>query len=400
MIRQVAKRTGELVPFDRTKIEEAARRAVDECLQAGQTVSDAVGARLEQLGGTDSAVAMVADTVMSRTGDEEAPSVEAIQDAVVDALGGLGLPEVADAYSRYRDRRARVRAEMRVRYRASSGQSVTDQFMLVDEASDAAHGVGGWSRDRLAATLEQSLGLGHDEAREVAKETEDRLVAMGGGVVSEGMVREMANSILADRGVSGRLQDTAVYTVPREYVRGLMGSKVCENSNVVANNPEAVSLSVSDMVLKQFALDSIFSQDVREAYHSGRIYLHDLGFPHRLYAFSPDTVVHIMYGQGYEADMSLDQLWRTFGDYGTLTRMNEDQCMGLPNQPVSIRRGSEYVPVERFVLSHGPKPSVRIASEAGDLEVTEDHAVLVKRGDHFMLVRSDELRFDDMLVCR
>ena len=70
MIRQVAKRTGELVPFDRTKIEEAARRAVDECLQAGQTVSDAVGSRLEQLGGIDAAVAMVADTVMSRTGDE------------------------------------------------------------------------------------------------------------------------------------------------------------------------------------------------------------------------------------------------------------------------------------------------------------------------------------------
>lgn len=107
-----------------------------------------------------------------------------------------------------------------------------------------------------------------------------------------------------------------------------------------------------------------------------------------------------MYGQGYEADMSLGELWRTFGDHGTLTRMNEDQSMGLLSEPVSIRRGSEYVPVERFVLSRGPKPSVRIASEAGDLEVTEDHAVLVKRGDHFMLVRSDELRFDDMLVCR
>ena len=41
--------------------------------------------------------------------------MEAIQDAVVDALGGLGLPEVADAYSRYRARRARVRAALRVR---------------------------------------------------------------------------------------------------------------------------------------------------------------------------------------------------------------------------------------------------------------------------------------------
>jgi len=59
-----------------------------------------------------------------------------------------------------------------------------------------------------------------------------------------------------------------------------------ENSNIANNSPEAVSFDLASLILKQFALDTIFSPDVVEAHNHGSVHIHDLNFPHRLYCGS------------------------------------------------------------------------------------------------------------------
>ena len=45
-----------------------------------------------------------------------------------------------------------------------------------------------------------------------------------------------------------------------------MFTKSTENSNIVNNNPEAVNLGIAELVLKQWALDTIFSSEVKRAH--------------------------------------------------------------------------------------------------------------------------------------
>ncbi len=97
-IRQIRKRDGRIVPFDRTKIEHAvakAARAVGNGVQAGWAAG--IAARVTEL-------------LVARFGPDSTPEVEQIQDVVEEVLIGAGHPAIAKAYILYREQRSQVRA--------------------------------------------------------------------------------------------------------------------------------------------------------------------------------------------------------------------------------------------------------------------------------------------------
>ena len=55
-----------------------------------------------------------------------------------------------------------------------------------------------------------------------------------------------------------------------------------ENANV-PHGPEATNLTLAEGIKKEYALLSVFSQDVGDAHMNGDIHLHDLGFIDRPY---------------------------------------------------------------------------------------------------------------------
>ena len=89
-----------------------------------------------------------------------------------------------------------------------------------------------------------------------------------------------------ERGYTQQLRDLSLYRVSKDYLENLMFTKSTENSNIVNNNPEAVNLGVAELVLKQWALDTIFSPDVKRAHDTGAVHVHDLGYPTRVYCSS------------------------------------------------------------------------------------------------------------------
>ena len=218
---------------------------------------------------------------------ERIPAIEDVQDLVEIILAEHKLPATVAAYKRYRKIRERARDAIKVRDPNAKGEKgdITDQsLLLVQSMGDAA--LGPWNRTKIVAKLVDKLNMKEDEALTVAKEVENEIIASNMKTVNTLLIREMVNNVLHEHGYSGRLRDLSMYQVPREFVESLMYSKSNENSNIVNNNPEAVNLSIAELVLKQWGLDAIFSPEVKAAHDTGAVHLHDLGYPHRVYCSS------------------------------------------------------------------------------------------------------------------
>ena len=96
--RQIRKRDGAVVPFDRRKIERAIQRAADEVLRDK--------ARSNQIGSSVTNVVIREATSIFKN---QIPTVEAIQDIVEAALMEEGYSHIAKAYILYREKRSEVR---------------------------------------------------------------------------------------------------------------------------------------------------------------------------------------------------------------------------------------------------------------------------------------------------
>jgi anaerobic ribonucleoside-triphosphate reductase len=219
---------------------------------------------------------------------ERIPAIEDVQDLVEIILSEHKLPATVAAYKRYRKAREKARAAIYVRDadgKQSKRGDITDQsLLLVQSMGDSA--LSAWDRNKIVNKLVDKLGMTAPDALAIAKEVENQIIASNIKTVNSLLIREMVNNVLQDHGYAGRLRDLSIYAVPREFVESLMSSKSNENSNIVNNNPEAVNLSIAELVLKQWGLDAIFSPEVKAAHDTGAIHIHDLGYPHRVYCSS------------------------------------------------------------------------------------------------------------------
>ncbi len=280
------KRSGVVVPFRVEKITNAVQAAVD-----------AVARKTNHHPGRELAAVTTKHVVeqLNRPGSEyyvypdekglRVPLIEDVQDLVEIVLAENGETLVVAAYKRYRKQREMSRRRIRVRDRDSrSSPDVTDAgLLLVESTGDITQP---WDRDKIVRHIIGKTGLSAEVAAAVAKAVENWIITTGIATVSTTLVRELVNNELMQRALKAQLRDLSVYGVPKDFVQQLMFTKSTENSNIVNNNAEAVNLGIAELVLKQWALDTIFSADVKHAHNTGAVHLHDLGYPHRVYCSS------------------------------------------------------------------------------------------------------------------
>jgi anaerobic ribonucleoside-triphosphate reductase len=281
------KRSGLVVPFSWQKIELAIDRAVDEVSRKHQVtkkeglaskVTDLV---LKQLNNPQSEFYVHPDEKQQRI-----PKIEDVQDLVEIALAEQGETLVVAGYKRYRKQREIARGNIRVRGDGARGSvDVTDASLLLVESSSNNVNLP-WDRKRIVKQILEKTDLSVEVAINVAKSVENRIIASDLSVINTTLIRELVNNELLERGYSQQLRDLSLYRVSKDYLENLMFTKSTENSNIVNNNPEAVNLGIAELVLKQWALDTIFSPEVKRAHDTGAIHLHDLGYPTRVYCSS------------------------------------------------------------------------------------------------------------------
>ena len=291
------KRDGLIVPFQREKITAAIRKATENVTRHGgvtapadmpERVTDCV---LEQMSQPQSEYFVTVDEHGHRIAH-----IEDVQDLVEVVLAEQGYAAVVAAYKRYRKSRELAREHIRVRdAHSNTAKDVTDASLLLVESVSTDETLP-WNRARIVKQLTEKIRLPVELAISVSKVVENQVISSGMQTVNTKLVRELVNNELAARGYRAELQDLSLYSVPRDYLDRLMFTKSVENSNIVNNNPEAVNLGIAELILKQWAMDTIFSTEVKHAHNTGAIHLHDLGYPHRVYCSSHSVEYVKKYG--------------------------------------------------------------------------------------------------------
>ncbi|HOX85405.1 MAG TPA: anaerobic ribonucleoside-triphosphate reductase [bacterium] len=291
------KRNGFVVEFHAEKIEKAIQHAFAAVArQTGEQVDDSIARTL-----TEQVIAQLNDPfseyyIHPDANGRRIPKIEDVQDLVEIVLAENQFPVVVAAYKRYRKQRELARRKIRVR--TTNGElckDPTDASLLLVE-SLSSNSTDFWDRGRIINQLVDEIGLPGEIAISVAKAVENQVIESNVSSVNTALIRELVNNELALRDLREQLRDLEIYSVPKQYIDSLMNTKSTENSNIVNNNPEAVNLGIAELVLKQWALDRIFSAEVKRAHHTGMVHLHDLGYPHRVYCSSHSVEYVKKYG--------------------------------------------------------------------------------------------------------
>ena len=283
------KRDGLLVPFREEKIANAIFKAGEAASrQSGSIFTRETAERIahevvKQLDNPNCEYYTLPDADGNRI-----PKLEDVQDMVEITLVENKMAETVAAYKRYRKIRERARAAIHVRTnKAEKDQQtdLTDQSLLLVKSATAGMLLT-WDRTRIVHKLIDKLNMDEETANGIAKEVENQIISSNIKTVGTELIRELVNNILVERGYRDKLEDLSLYHISREFIEDLMNKKSKENSNIVSNNPEAVNLSIAELILQQWGLETIFSPDVKHAHDTGAIHLHDLGYPHRVYCSS------------------------------------------------------------------------------------------------------------------
>jgi len=160
-------------------------------------------------------------------------------------------------------------------------EDTTDLHLLVSAPTEGI--VETWSRERITDALIKEANLFKEEAEEIAFSVERKVFSSGTKIITVDLIRELVDNELFVRGYQKKLQRQKVLGMSTYNLNQLILSQTSENSNIKANNPEAVNLTIAETVLKQYALKEIFSPEVSQAHLRASIHLHDLGYPVRVY---------------------------------------------------------------------------------------------------------------------
>jgi ribonucleoside-triphosphate reductase len=269
-IKKVKKRDGRIMSFNKQKISDA-------IFKAAQAVGGEDRLLAEELAG-------VVTLFLEKHYEGDIPGIEDIQDMVEKVLIETGHAKTAKAYILYRDKRARIREALRVRKEHLAPKDSTDMSLMVDPGTKDE--IMPWSKGKIVTALETEADLDTGLAEEIASAVEKRVFFSGMERISTSLIRELVDNELFERGLSTKLERQSVVGMPKYDLEQLIFSKSNENSNITANNPEAINLAIAENTLKQYALQEIFPREVAEAHRKGVIHLHDLGYPTRVYCSS------------------------------------------------------------------------------------------------------------------
>jgi len=155
----------------------------------------------------------------------------------------------------------------------------TDLALFVRTSSEA---MDGWDRTRIVEALLRETFIDEGTAEDISLEVEKEITRSGIKVITAPLIREIVNAKLLERGLETVRRLHTRLGVPLYDVDQLITNPNKENANV-PHGPEATNLTLAENIKKEYALLTVFDQDVGDAHMRGDIHLHDLGFVDRPY---------------------------------------------------------------------------------------------------------------------
>ena len=216
--------------------------------------------------------------------DKEEIKSSVIGDLVIEELkkvDKVAYVRFASVYKEFTDLKSYEKAldELKVIKEVEEGD--TTDLLLV--ATTRKGYLSPWNKKRIISSLIKEVRVQKEQAEDIADSVEKKIIATGIKTITVNLIRELIDNELLMRGYDKKIRKHTLLGMPTYNLNQLIFSKSNENSNVMANNPEAINLAIAENTLKQYALQEVFSEEVSDAHLSGKIYLHDLGYPIRVY---------------------------------------------------------------------------------------------------------------------
>jgi hypothetical protein len=252
-IERVRKRSGVFARFDEAKLE----RSILGAVQAAGQENEALARDL----------ADVVTKVLSNHLDKRAvPTSDEIRELVRKALVETGYPQVAECYLRHRKSGA-------IESKAPADLFPQDLIVITGATRDVAQR---WQRDRIAQALIREADLDPATAGRVSARVEEKILSLKLRQVSTAFVRELVNQELLAEGRPAPLDRQRVLGIPKADLREML-------QRGEAADPEALCVELGETTLRQFALQEVFTREVSSAHVEGRIHIHGLENPLKLY---------------------------------------------------------------------------------------------------------------------
>jgi len=270
-IPSVKKRDGRISPFDRKNL-------VNSIFEASQPLGSKNKKLARQL------CREVEDYLRDVYLEGETLMTDNIARAVQLVTERSGNQALKQLYSAHRKKKLEAPRIIKVVTRTKNNLDTTDLSLMVVAESQSE--LIQWDREQIIIALTREASISPATAAGIAHKVEQRLLKSNLRQVTTGFIRELVDIELLEMGYGTRIRQQSNLGVPIYDLEKLIFNKNQENSNLSAHNPEAVNLAIAEITLKQYALRHVFSQPVSQAHLSGRIHLHDLGYPIRVYCGS------------------------------------------------------------------------------------------------------------------
>lgn len=184
------------------------------------------------------------------------PTTADIAEIVQKVLREIDQAPVATAFMDYRVRRERL-AKPPEELDIGPEDKVGSEHPHFDKA-------------RLAANLEEQSELDPTTARAVAAAVERQLLALNLPRVPKGLVRQLVDSELAERGLDSALARRGELAIPVEQAQDLVDS---------APNAETLARALGGALLERFALREVYSADVARLHDDRLLRIYGLDRP-------------------------------------------------------------------------------------------------------------------------
>jgi len=167
--------------------------------------------------------------------------------------------------------------------------NATDLALMVDSTTKLERTE--YDEKYIKEALIKEINSSEEVAIEVASLVTEKLNDSKLQVITTSFIRQLVNMVLLEKGYDKELKSNAEVTIPFYDITELIENTNKENGNTT-HNPESINMSIAEKALKEYALKTIFEDEISKAHLMGEIHIHDLGMIDRYYCsgHSPEYV--------------------------------------------------------------------------------------------------------------
>ncbi len=140
----------------------------------------------------------------------------------------------------------------------------------------------GWDRRKIVDALIREAEVDLDTAEAISRDVEGQIASSGIDILTASLIRELVDAKLIERGMKQATKLHARLGFPLYDVGQLMLYRNKENANI-PHSPEGTNLTLAQGVKREYAILTVFSEDVGYAHMTGDIHVHNLGYIDRPY---------------------------------------------------------------------------------------------------------------------